>query len=81
MNTLIDIETPFGPLEDIPAEFDVEVEKLPAEDFALAENYIHVSLHSIQLNDLTLDHDQTCAFLGRPAVGRLETHIAETYEP
>ena len=78
--TQVDFETPHGPLMGVPADFDLEVEKFPAEDFALAETSVQAKINNIHLAGTTLRGNELEAWIGRDEIARLETFIEDTYE-
>lgn len=78
--TQIDLDTPHGYLEGVPAVFDLDVEKLPAEDFAPAETAVSARFVKMDLDGLTLRENEAIAWLGRDTVNQLETWIEDTYE-
>ena len=78
--TQIDLDTDFGYLEGVPAVFDLDVEELPAEDFAPAETAVNARFLKMDLNGLTLRENEAIAWLGREQINKLETRIEDTYD-
>jgi len=76
----VDFETPHGPLEGVPAVFDLELEEFPAEDFAPAEISVSAKIDNIHLAGTTLRGNELEAWIGRDEIARLETFIEDTYE-
>lgn len=78
--TKIDLDTPFGYLEAVPAVFDVDVELYPAEPFSHGgsrgtEREVTANLKSL----LGLDPHSAIQAFGHQAIARAEQHIQETY--
>lgn len=85
MDTTIDLYTDFGPLEGVPATFDVEVETFPAEPYSWGgsrgtETEVSARFKSMQLNGLTLRENEAIAAFGLEQINALEAQIEENYE-
>lgn len=85
IETSVDLDTPYGYLEGVPAVFDVEVEEYPAEPYSWGgsrgtETSVAARFKEIRLGELTLRENEAIAWLGRETINRLETFIEETYE-
>lgn len=85
IETRVDLDTPFGYLEGVPAVFDVNVEKYPAEPYSWGgsrgtETSVAARFKEIRLGELTLRENEVAAWLGRGTINKLETFIEETYE-
>ena len=83
--TRIDLDTPFGYLEGVPATFEVHVEEYPAEPYSWGgsrgtETAVSARFISLQLNNLTLLGKDLHAWLGQDQINHLEKRIEETYE-
>ncbi|MDB2578767.1 hypothetical protein N9Y00_06980 [Tateyamaria sp.] len=84
LELLVDVDTDFGFLEGVPAVFDIEVKKYPAEPFAWGESRgteteVSACFKSVQLNGLTLFENEATAWFGPETISKLETFVEENY--
>tara|TARA_R110002072_G_scaffold63430_5_gene157850 strand:+ start:2497 stop:2751 length:255 start_codon:yes stop_codon:yes gene_type:complete len=81
MNTHI-TKIDLGVLEDLEAEFDIDIETYPAEPYSTGasrgmEKEVTAHLRKIKINDLELDvHDSIKAF-GHDAIVQAELRVQE----
>ena len=82
----IDVDTPWGYLEGLPAVFDVETEEFEAEPYSWGgsrgkEKTATARFVELRLGDLTLRENEAIAAFGRETVahweGWVETKILE----
>jgi len=73
----VEIDTPHGYLEGVPASFELDVERFPAEPFAPAGIQVTAQFDHLTLNGLKLRRDEAVSWLGEETINRLEHFIEE----
>src|SRR5680860_644057 len=84
--TFVEIDCEAGHLEDVPAEFDLEIDKFPAEPFSHGGSRGEVTevtahLRSLRIGGLDLDVHQSIKAFGPEAVSytHLRAHETDSY--
>jgi hypothetical protein len=80
LKTKVDIDTPFGYLEGVPAEFSVETEEYPAEPTSWGEGRgtersAHAQFLQLSLGGLTLRENEAVAAFGLEAISAWEEQV------
>lgn len=81
----ISLDTPLGYLEDVPAEFFVDVDKFPAEPYSWGESRgveteVTARFHYLKLGGLTLNENELGAWIGAEEIEKIETFFQENFE-